>query len=434
MFPSLLSAWFALSPPGDATEIDRPEGSIAPVEIHANEPPPGPADPLAIPAAPNEGGESAPSEADPEPQVRREMDGEPEDDKPDANKKKEKKVKVKVQARVVAGALLTHEEPARDSNGAPVGLPVRKGSLQLRQARVGIDARYRDILRVRVSIDVADLLDSPKPGKVIRNAWANVAIRPAFQIKVGNFKRPYSRLELRGFSSIPFIGRGLFNGFAIEDLGWGDRAVGVSLWGDIEPGKPGLDRFRWQVSATNNALSGAPHGVDAHARVVYDPMPWLSLGINGAFKNIQDPLADEPTCRSTWTRDASCRRNVLAAGGDLAVKIKGLYASVETNLAQDWLYAGSSPWALGVLGYADYEFEVGKRTSLQPVLFGEFIDTNLTYGQSEAVRAGAAFNILWTKHLRVVPQVEFVNPLSPITAFNRFVTRQVYGVWISVQL
>ncbi len=69
MFPSLLSAWFALSPPGDATEIDRPEGSIAPVEIDANEPPPGPADPLAIPAAPNEGGESAPSEADPEPLV-----------------------------------------------------------------------------------------------------------------------------------------------------------------------------------------------------------------------------------------------------------------------------------------------------------------------------------------------------------------------------
>src|SRR6185436_4230592 len=117
----------------------------------------------------------------------------------------------------------------------------RKGQLNLRQARVGVDARYKDILQARLTLDLADLLETPKPGKVIRNAWANIRIHSLFQIRAGNFKRPFSRLEMRGFSSIPFIGRGLFNGLAIEDLGWGTRAVGAQVWGEIEPGRPGFD-------------------------------------------------------------------------------------------------------------------------------------------------------------------------------------------------
>jgi hypothetical protein len=278
------------------------------------------------------------------------------------------------------------------------------------------------------------LLDSPQPGKVLRNAWVNVAIRPMFQIKVGHFKRPYSRLELRNFSDIPFLGRGLYNDLAVESLRWGDRAVGVSLWGKIAPERRGLHGLRWQISATNHAVSGAAHGVDVHARLTYDPVRWLSLGAGGAFKRVQDPLADEGACRASWKRDASCRRNVFAGSGDLAITVQRFYMGFETNLAQDWLYAESSPWILGALGYASYDIPVGSRTRLQPVLFGEYIDTNLSYSQSEAARAGGAFNVLWTKRLRIIPQVEFVIPLRPVTAFNRFVARQVYGLWIAVQL
>jgi hypothetical protein len=348
--------------------------------------------------------------------------------------KKRKDLDVDMDARLVAGGRLIREQPAVDSDGASVGQAVRRGSLDLRQARVGVDARYRDILRVRITMELSDLLDKPKPGMVLRNAYANVRVREWFQIRAGNFKRPYSRIELRRFSSIPFIGRGLYNGIATEDLGWGDRAVGVSLWGDIEPGRSGFDRLRWQLSVSNNVLSGAPHGFDAHARLTYDPTPWLSIGGGGAYKSVQQPLADETACRATWERGPECRRNVFAAGTDVALDIEGVYASVEVNLAQDWLYADSSPWILGALAYASYDFEVGKQTRLQPVLFGEYVDSNMSFSESEAIRAGAAFNLLWTKHLRIIPQVEFVKPLEPVTSFNRFVVRQVYGLWMAVQL
>lgn len=355
-------------------------------------------------------------------------------DYPPPQKKKRKEYDVDVDARLVAGARLVSEEPAVDSEGAPVGQPERKGSLVLRQARVGVDARYLDILRVRITLDVSDLLEKPKPGKVLRNAYGNIRIRPYFQIRAGQFKRPYSRLELRGFSSIPFIGRGLFNRVATEDLGWGDRAAGVMLWGDLELARPGLDRLRWQVSATNNALSGAPHGFDLHARLTYDPMPWLSFGANSAFKSVQDPLADEPTCRSKWKRGPDCRRKVAAAGGDAAVHLDAIYASVEVDLAQDWRNAEESPWMLSALGYVSYELAITEQFRLQPVVFGEYMDSNLNYGESEAVRAGAAFNLLWSKHLRIMPQVEFIEPLKPVTSFNRFVSEYTFALWVALQL
>jgi hypothetical protein len=398
---------------------------------------------LSPPIAPSEGGENS-SETSSETsseasalEAPAEKPAEKSPKKASEKSKAEEPVKkryVEVEARIVGGVRFSTRAAPVDSEGAQIGLPEGAGGFKLRQARVGIDAGYRDILRARVSVDFADLLESPKPGKVLRNAWVNVAIHPAFQIKVGQFKRPYSRLELRGFSSIPFLGRGLYNDLAVEDLRWGDRAVGVSLWGKIEATRPGLSRLRWQVSASNDVVAGAPHGVDVHARLTYDPTAWLSFGINGAIKHVQDPLADEAACRATLKRGASCRRNVFAGGGDLAIDVKGFYMSVETNLAQDWLYAETSPWMIGALGYASYEFQVGPHTRLQPAVFGEYVDANLSYAQSEAVRTGAAFNVLWTNRLRIIPQVEFVVPLAPVTAFNRFVTRQVYGLWIAVEL
>lgn len=425
MLPFLLGALVVLSPPqpSESPEIVEIVEIVAPEQPPQPEPPPPTlADP---PVAQADDAEEEQAEAEEQAEKKGKKKGE---------KKDEKKYDVDVEARIIAGARLVHVAPARDAEGVPIGQHERRGSFDLRQARVGIDARYRDILRARITVDFADLLDNPTPGKVLRNAWADVNIHPAFSIRVGHFKRPYSRLELRGTTSRPFLGRGLYNGLAIEDLQWGDRAVGMAIHGDLEPLRPGLDRIRWMVSATNNALSGAPHGVDLHARVTYDPLPWFSIAVNGAYKSVQDPLADEDACRATWKRGPDCRRNVFAAGGDVAFDVEGFYASVEVDLAQDWLNAEGSPWMLGALAYASYEISLTEKTRLQPVLFGEYIDSNMSYAESEALRGGGAFNLLWGKRLRVIPQVEFVAPMRPITSFNRFVTRQVYGVWVSVQL
>jgi len=357
----------------------------------------------------------------------------PEPATPDAPKKA-KKLTFKYRLRVIAGARLTDRGTGVDADGGPIGLPQRAGSIQLRQARARFDAKYRDILRVRLSLEASDFVKSAKAGRVLRDAWTNVKIRPGFQIRAGNFKRPYSRIELRGMSKLAFIGRGLFNDYAVEDLGYGDRAVGAGMWGAVDLERPGAHAFSWAVTASNAALSGAPNGVDLHARLTWDPVHWLSFGGAGAFKSVQDPLANEAVCRSKWTRGAECRRRVFGGGIDLAVTIKGLYASAEANLAQDWRGADDSPWILGALAHASYDLQVGSNVRLQPVVVGEFIDTNLSYAETEAIRAVAGFNVLWKKRLRIMPQASWVIPLPPVTAYNSFVPRRIYGVWLAVQI
>lgn len=434
MLPFLLSALVTLSPPATSTdpsevvEIAAPEGPTP-----ASEPPA----PSITPPA-DEGPVETPQPDAPDDAAKKGKDegkgkGEGEDEGEKADKKP-KKYDVDVEARIIAGGRLSHTESVRDAEGNAVGSEERKGALILRQARIGVDARYKDILRARITLDFADLLGTPTVGDVLRNAFADIKVHDAFQLRVGHFKRPYSRLELRSTNARPFLGRGLYNGLAIEDLQWGDRAVGMAIRGKLEPGRAGLDRVSWMVSITNNALSGAPNGFDVHARLVYDPLPWLSIGANWAYKNVQDPLANETECRTTWKRGPECRRNVFGAGGDVAFEVGGFDAMVEVNLAQDWLNADGSPWLLGALGYASYEIAITEKTRLQPVLFGEYIDSNLSYAESEALRGGGAFNLLWGKRLRVIPQVEFVAPLRPITSFNRFVGQQTYGLWVAVQL
>ena len=420
--------------------VESPEAGPAesPDEASVESPEAGPVDPPEEPAKVSADlAPEGPDEDDDEEVFSGTQRDAPEDpDEGDKKKKKKKKLEVKVRARVVAGIGARNEASPVDDTGAPVGLPSRDFLLELRQARARIDVKYKKVLRVRISADFADLLGSPDPGEVIRDGWGNIKILPEFQIKVGNFKRPYSRLELRGVSKLPFVGRGMFNSLAIEDLGWGDRATGMALWGKHEPEKRGLHELGWVVSLSNNVIAGAPKGVDVHARLTYDPLEWMSVGVNGAFKYVEDSLADGVACQSEWIRADECRREVFAGGLDLEVKTDRLYATTELNLAQDWLFADSSPWMLSALGYVSYDFVLGKRerTRLQPMVLGEYIDHNLDFALSEALRGVVGLNVLWTKYLRILPQVQVEWPLSPWTSFNRLTRRWRAGVWVSVQL
>src|SRR5690606_20435891 len=157
--------------------------------------------PVPAPAAPNaEPPSAAPVTTEP-------LDAE----QPTPKKKKKKKHDVDVGLRIVAGLRVRATHPSAEQPD-PAETSTR---FRLRQTRVQTDARYAKLLRARASFDLADFLGTVTPGEVLRDAWGNIRFHPAAQLRVGHFKRPSSRLELRGVSKIPFIGRGLFNDLAI---------------------------------------------------------------------------------------------------------------------------------------------------------------------------------------------------------------------------
>jgi hypothetical protein len=71
---------------------------------------------------------------------------------------------------------------------------------------------------------------------------------------------------------------------------------------------------------------------------------------------------------------------------------------------------------------------------LQPVVFGEWVDADIRYNESEAVRVVAGLNLLWRKYLRVLPQVELVRPVSPVGAGTPWVESETYYIMLSVHM
>jgi hypothetical protein len=68
--------------------------------------------------------------------------------------------------------------------------------------------------------------------------------------------------------------------------------------------------------------------------------------------------------------------------------------------------------AMGVVGLVSYDVPISPVLSLQPVVFGEYLDASTAHEDSESVRAVAGLNLLIHETLRIMPQAELVRWLG----------------------
>lgn len=360
--------------------------------------------------------------AEPEPSPEPETSPAPDDDEQHTKKKKGDEepggsdpesssggrsltpTEFKVKARVISGWEYEDERP----RGGQPGADQTDFGFFLQQARLGVEAEWGKTLELELEADFS----SASP---LRDAYLNYRFARAMQLRVGRFKRPFSRLELVGAGRLPIRSRGLGNALIVEDMGFGDRSVGVELWGQLR--SLGLD---WSFSASNPPPNQP--GVDLHARLAYDAAKWLEIGIGGAHKIVDN--------RATLQRDFIAGN---AASADFRVRHGELYLVVDGMLGESLAFP-SRPLAGTVGGYATYDVAVGDSFSLQPVLSMEWVDSDLEFSRSEAIRAVIGLNGLWQGHtFRVMPQVELVRPLDPAQA-TAWVERDTFYVMFSGQL
>jgi hypothetical protein len=130
------------------------------------------------------------------------------------------------------------------------------------------------------------------------------------------------------------------------------------------------------------------------------------------------------------------------AGLDLRVKVGSfdvlMDALVGENLGSEGLLEPDPRAVRGnsasVSGYATYEIDLPDSWELQPVVFGEWVDSNLEFSRSEAVRFVVGLNGLWHNDIfRVMPQVEFVRPLRA-NSETIWVARDAFYVMFSGQI
>jgi len=328
---------------------------------------------------------------------------------------------MKWEARVMTGFELERERPSEDQNGERV----TDYGFFLDQARLSLEAEWKD-LSLDVSGDLADAI-RPKTSSAafnkppyLRNAYLNYRVHKAFRIRVGRFKRPISGLEMTSSGDLPFRGRGLANGLILEDGQWGDRALGLMLFGRL-PGK-----LRWYVSATNP--SWAPdgdiesNGVDAIARLEWAPADIVELGVSFGHK---------------LEVRAETEYNGNAASVDAALNVAGLRVALDAVLAQlttQETEEVAAPTAYGLVAYATYQIPLGGELALEPVLLGEYADADSEFSNTEAVRAIIGCNLRVAEHLRVMPQVEIVRPVGTAAAINPWSSGETYYVMMTAQL
>jgi hypothetical protein len=165
--------------------------------------------------------------------------------------------------------------------------------------------------------------------------------------------------------------------------------------------------LEWHVG-TSNPPPRRP-GADVHARLTQAPTAWLELGA-GVVHKITENYA-------TATPDFIAGS---AVGVDFKIDHGPVYVLVDALLGENLGTMGllePDPRAVrqnaaSVGGYATYRINLPSDWELEPVVFGEWVDTNLEFSRSEVVRVVAGVNALWREELfRVMPQVELIRPL-----------------------
>ncbi|HTV20366.1 MAG TPA: porin, partial [Polyangiaceae bacterium] len=370
-----------------------------------------------LPARAQDAAQGAPPQATPapdsdEPREKKGDTGARSDDDFDSNDS----LPMTVGARLMAGFEHRSERPA----GAQTDPAQKEYGFTIRQIRLRVKGDLAERFRVNVSFDLSDALE-PEAGAAydqppyLRTATLEYRPSRALRVQVGRFKRPFSHLELESASDLPILRRGLFNGLALEDNQWGDRAVGVMASGRLKEPK-----LRWYLSLTNPNWSPTlpTEGVDVIGRVEWTILKGLVLGANAGYKRLsigQQDLDD------------------FGYGGDVTLKLGDAHFLLEANDVTLPFETGR-PRGRGALFMFDYELGLAPSIALQPTFFAEYADADTEISQNESLRLVLGLNLLAYSGFRIMPQVQLVRSIGDTSADNPWPESETLSLIFSLVL
>ena len=306
-------------------------------------------------------------------------------------------------------------------------------------ARLTVRWSYSKLLEAKLQGEFSKLFKSSSPRSLLRDAWVRIAPVKWLRFKLGQFKRPFSSLELRSRGQLAVIRRGDANGFLVEDLGFGDRDLGLGIDGRFGKRKRGFSYSLALVNGTGKNLSETDlnGSKDVVARIVGKPAKWLSMGAGASIKFF-DKASVEYYPGWAWM-----------AGADLQIKKQGFrllaeglvgdnydrcsYAS-DPNSCRELNQDPAIPrtWSLVLL--TSYKANLSKRMNLklQPVLKGELWtpDHKLVDGKIMAMTVG--LNLFVTRYARVMVHGEFIVPQKNVPSQwpreNRMLVQMAFDI------
>ncbi len=310
-------------------------------------------------------------------------------DKAKKRKKANKKHgRLDVRGRVVVrGALLK----VRDGGDA-----IGQGTI--RSARAKADYHWKQQLRAQLAVELA--------GKArLKNAFVQLRLHddgPRISVRAGNFKMPFSAIELDSFWNLPGADRGLLHDVLAKRFQLAGRAVGATLTVELRGAwKPALTAGVFQGrDDAGDPLAVSVHdrfGQDGVIRVTAKPAHGVELGAAGELR-VGQLLVLPAIVRRAWAAELDATIDVDAGPGRVRAWIEGMVGTswlvADTSKSRATFVAGR-----GIVGYRIGKAKFGRRYVEPYALIGALdpdsafgndlvleVTGGVTYGASDAWR------------------------------------------------
>lgn len=320
-----------------------------------------------------------------------------------AKKKKKKKVDLKIGARLYALWTVTDDtdDPANEFSVA--------------MARVKFDWRYAKLIRGVLQADFEQLLDEANEDPLLRDMYVQIRPLRQLRVRVGQFKRPFSRLELRGRSRLELVKRGPSNDWLIEDLKFGDRDIGLMLEGRFGNGKRNIEYAAgiFNGAGKNDKETDLNGAKDYAVRLQGKPADWLSLGVSSSFKTVDvHSIAYYP--EFAWAYGADARLKL----GSFSLLAEGLFGQNHDRCAaanipaecREQVDGGDLPhsWSAVLLGAYQFDLGTKARLKLQPLIKLELLQPNTDLDDADVLSIVVGTNLKIARHVRVMVQGELL--------------------------
>ncbi len=298
----------------------------------------------------------------------------------------QKKPKIRV------GGLIHSAYVTTDAEGQPAH------EFKIRTARMDLNWRQGKLLEGAVELDASDgASEDPGMWGPLRDAYAEVKPLDELKLRMGQFKKPFGRLALTSQRKLILVDRGVSHQWMVRDLGYGGRDIGLEVHGDL------LDapRIEYAVGAFNGTglnqdeedLDGSK---DFAGRVQIDPLPWLSVGVDGSYKRFDLDVRSELPSKSA-----------SVFGLDLAVALDRFNFVGEAMLGRNNL-ALSLAKSWSVLGMVSYEIPLAPtwELALLPLVKGEMLKIEHDVRESHVLAGTLGANLHVGPFFRLMVQGE----------------------------